>query len=525
MNHDDRLRLSAGLLLGLPILFWFQAVKHTESLTKPKWKSAFELLKHTHEKPILLGAALGGLALAIIVVWLLHYFGKSEFAGAPFSKFLRGTRIGSAGELTRNSTERGTRQITVAGIPMPRRIEALHLLIAGSTGTGKSVTFREIVYAALLRGDRIVVADPNGELMQKFFKNGDVILNPYDERTAKWTFFNEIRNPEIDYKRYARSIIPSESTNEAETWAGYGRLLLAQTAKKLAFTTSGTPSMHALFDWLAVAPAPELHDFLRGTPAESLFQKGAERALGGTRFALGEHLAEHVSMPSGDFSLRKWLETPTGGNIWITWREDMQESLKPIISAWIDVLCTSILSLPATKPPSLIRRWFGKQEPDNARRLWLFIDELASLEKLASLEAALTKGRKHGLRIVCGLQSVSQLVTIYGQQQAQTIRSCFRSLIVFGGSKTDPDTCEEMSKALGEHEVEREDFSRTIGHHNSSNRKTVHARERVVMPAEIAALPDLTGYVAFAGSSPIAKVELMIMRFKDRVPAFVERTA
>jgi len=507
MNADDRRRLSAGLLFGLPILFWFQAVKHTESLTKPKWKSTFELLKHTHEKPILLGAALGGLALAILAIWLIHYFGKSEFAGAPFSRFLRGTRIGSAGELSRNSKERGIRQITVAGIPMPRRIENLHLLVAGSTGAGKSVLIRELVYAALLRGDRIIVADPNGEMMAKFFRKGDVILNPYDARTAGWTFFNEIRNPAFDFKRFALSIVPRGKNAEAEEWASYARLLLGETAKKLALTPS--PSLAELNHWLTIKPPAELKAFLTGTAAESLFV-GAEKALASARFVLSNKLPEHVAMPPGDFSLRAWLADSTAGNLWLVWREDQQESLKPLLSAWVDILCTSILSLP---PVSV----------ENSRRTFLIIDELASLDKLGSLEAALTKGRKHGLCVACGLLSVSQLDDIYGKDEAQTLRACFRSLAVLGGAKTDPETCEQMSKALGEHEVERDDFSRTSGERSSTNRKTVHARERVVMPAEIAALPDLTGYVAFAGSSPIAKVELKIMRFKDRVPAFVER--
>ncbi len=96
-------------------------------------------------------------------------------------------------------------------------------------------------------------------------------------------------------------------------------------------------------------------------------------------------------MPDGGFSIRDWLEDPNGGNLFITWREDMKDAMKPLLSAWVDVLCTSMLSLPESRE----------------RRLWLLIDELASLEKLPSLLDALTKGRKHGLRIVAGLQSSS----------------------------------------------------------------------------------------------------------------------
>jgi hypothetical protein len=44
-----------------------------------------------------------------------------------------------------------------------------------------------------------------------------------------------------------------------------------------------------------------------------------------------------------------------------------------------------------------------------------------------------------------------------------------------------------------------------------------------VLPSEIASLPDLTGYVAFAGDDPIARVKLDVVRFRDRAPAFEER--
>ena len=68
------------------------------------------------------------------------------------------------------------------------------------------------------------------------------------------------------------------------------------------------------------------------------------------------------------------------------------------------------------------------------------LDELASLEKLPSLEAALTKGRKAGLRVVAGLQSTSQLDAIYGHDEAHTLRSCFRTLAALGGAMTGAKT-------------------------------------------------------------------------------------
>jgi len=363
-----------------------------------------------------------------------------------------------------------------------------------------------MAFSALLRGDRIVVADPNGDMVAKFHRPGDVILNPYDARGLGWTFFNEIR-AEYDFKRFALSLVPRGQTTEEEEWCAYARLLLRETARKLWL--AGAPSVKELFRFTTIAAPGDLKAFLQGTAAESLFV-GADKALASARFVLSAKLPEHLSMPAGDFSLRSWLADPRGGNLFITWREDMAEALRPLISAWVDVLCTSILSL-------------GE---DPGRRIWMFLDELASLEKLPSLEDAATKGRKAGLRIVAGLQSTAQLERIYGREEAQTLRSCFRSLVVLGGARTDPKTCEDLSQSLGEHEVEREAYGKSRGQRGSSTTSQIQrVRERVVLSSEIAGLPDMTGYLAFAGDRPIAKVKLEFVRFRNRVPAIEERRA
>lgn len=503
MNPDDKRKLGLILILLLPILFWFQAVKKTEVLTAPKWKSAWELIKHTHEKPILLASVIGGLLLAILLIWLMNQLGKSEFGGAYFRNFLRGTEITSKDKLKSKTKQKKQQQIDVGGIPMPIKIENLHMLVNGATGSGKSVLLRALAWSGLRRRDRFIFVDPNGDMLSKFYMEGDVILNPYDARTQGWTFFNEIRN-DYDFERYALSIVPRGQSEEAEEWASYARLLLRETARKLQLM--GKPSIRELFRWTTIAQPDDLKDFLAGTVAESLFV-GADKALASARFVLSDKLPQHLNMPGGDFSLRTWLDNPKGGNLYITWREDMAEALKPLISAWVDVLCTSILSL----------------SEDENRRLWMMVDELASLEKLASLESALTKGRKHGLRIVAGLQSTAQLDDIYGEKEAQTLRACFRSLVVLGGAKTDPKTCEDMSKSLGEHEVERDKYGKSSGSKSSVSKNEERNRERVVMPSEIASLPDLTGYVAFAGDFPIAKFKLVPLTFKNRVQGVEER--
>lgn len=502
MHPDDRRKVYVVISLLVPLCSWLVAVKMTKDLERPHLKALFRVARETPHQPILLAALGAGVVLAALAIFAVHKLSTNEFAGASFRLFLRGTKVVTASALRRRTSE-SEEQITVADVPMPVNLECLHLLAQGSTGVGKSVLIREIVFGALCRGDRVIVADPNGDMLSKFYRPGDAILNPYDSRGAGWSFFNEVRH-DYDFKRLALSIVPHCLSVEEEEWRQYARLLLTETARKLVLV--GQPSIDALFKHCTIDGPDELKKFLSGTAAESLFV-GAEKALASARFVLSSKLPEHLSMPPGDFSLRSWLEQPKG-NLFITWREDMVESLRPLISAWVDVLCTSVLSL----------------EESRDRRLWMILDELPSLDNLASLEDAATKGRKHGLRIVAGIQSTAQLDKVYGREQAQTLRSCFRNLIVFGGAKTDPRTCDDMSQGLGEHEVERDNRSRSHSPRgNTSNEQEQVRKERVVLPSEITALPDLQGFLALAGEYPIARVRLTYRQFKRLVPPFQER--
>lgn len=504
MRIEDRRRLMLLVVVFFPVVLWLMAVKKTELLTGNKVKALYGFIKLTPERPILMGALAVGLLLGILFAWVIHKLTASEFKGAAFKNYLRGSKVVGLSELRTKDKNAKDGQVDIAGIPMPRNLEPLHLLIAGATGVGKSVAMLRMAWSALRRGDRLIVLDPNGDMLAKFYRPKDVILNPYDSRTEGWSLFNEIRN-DYDFKRFALSIVPRGQSKESEEWAGYARLLLRECWRKLDLL--GKRSVKELFYWATIADPKDLKKFLEGTDAESLFV-GADRALASARFTLSTHLPEHMNMPNGSFSLREWLENPKGGNLFIPWREDQAEALKPLISAWVDVLCSAVLSLP----------------PDKNRRLWLFIDELASMEKLASLEAALTKGRKHGLRVVAGLQAVSQLVEIYGEQMATTLRSCFRNLMVFACSVADPKTAEDMSKSLGTHEVERDRHGRSgDGSRTNRSRNEEHKEERIVFASQLTNLNDLEGYLALATDIPVAKFKLELQQFSEPNERFIPR--
>lgn len=394
-------------------------------------------------------------------------------------------------------------RITLGGHALPRNAETQHFLACGTTGTGKSTLLEELVECARSRGDRLVVCDPAGAYASRFAHTGDQLLNPFDARSPGWSLFNEMRT-DYDADRIARAIVPT-GKGESAAWHHYARVLLAAVIRLLV--RRGETSTEALVRACATAPAAELGPDIAGSPAAGLFDPDASRALASTRFVLSTYLTPHAYLRPGTFSLRRWVRDGSGA-LFMTWRTDMQTALAPLIAAWISVCSAEVLTL----------------EPDPERRIWLVVDEVAALGPVEALAEALTLGRKFGLCIAAGLQSTAQLDEIYGRDQAVTLRACFRTLAALGISRSDPDTAEFLSRALGEREVVRDEQTRSLG--DAGYSRSVTARrmtERVVLASEIAGLPDLHGFLAIAGSASIERLRLAPVARRRVVDALVER--
>jgi len=427
------------------------------------------------------------LGVGLFVFCVRRY--ANHFGGAEFVSRLRGPRLTSQ-QLMVSLTRRRARQLRLAGIPIPPAVENTQFFVGGSTGTGKSVCIADYLASAVDRGDRVVCVDPDGASMRHFWRPGDVVLNPFDRRSQGWSIFNEIRTG-FDCEQYAISLIPRSPSTEQETWNSMGRTIVSETLAVLVAQGAGTTER--LVHWLTIAGNEELKALLAGTPAAGCFH-GAPDTLASIRTVLTQYITPHKYLPPGDFSFRGWLDHGRG-SIWITWREDMLQALKPLISCWTDVTCASILSMPE----------------DPGRALHLVCDELDSLEKLNYLIDAATKGRKKGLRIMAGVQSLAQLNDIYGRDDALTLRNCFRSAFLCGIGELDTYTAEEFSRALGEHTVLRRAPSVSVG--TAGGKGTLSYRqdtERLVSPAEFHLLPPLTGYLKFAGDYPIARVTMRL---------------
>jgi len=77
-----------------------------------------------------------------------------------------------------------------------------------------------VLRTALARGDRALIADPDGGYLRRFYDlhRGDVILNPFDPRSARWDLFAELRDP-YDADQLARALIPDAAESSGPRMA------------------------------------------------------------------------------------------------------------------------------------------------------------------------------------------------------------------------------------------------------------------------------------------------------------------
>jgi len=478
-------------LVLLIVVGWIAGYVLVYNVPRPMFfKAMVYALLATPKNPLLWIGPVVGLIAGIV---LFAYGAKNwtnNFGGGEYVNHLRGPKLVNPNKLA-SMTKRGKDQLSFFGIPIPRDVENTHFFVGGSTGAGKSQLIADYIESLQARGDRMVCVDPDGGFMRSFFKPGDVIMNPFDRRGHGWSIFNEIR-VEFDCEQFAISMIPRSPSTEAEQWNSMARTIVSETLHILV--KSNELSTERMVYWLTMASNDDLKKLLSSTPAAGCFH-GAEDTLASIRTVLTQYVTPHKYLPPGEFSFRDYLEQGTG-NIWVTWREDQLQALKPLISCWTDVICASVLSMPE----------------DPGRRLHLVCDELDSLEKLNYIKDVATKGRKKGFRMVVGVQSLAQLNDVYGRDDALTLRNSFRSIAFFGISPSDTYTTEEFSKALGEHTVIRKTHSASLGGSGKGSARGTSASrvdtERLVSPAEIPLLPNLTGYLKFSGKYPISRVTM-----------------
>jgi type IV secretory pathway TraG/TraD family ATPase VirD4 len=396
----------------------------------------------------------------------------------------------------------GAETLGIAGVVLGPADETKHFKVIGTTGTGKSTAITELLEGALGRGDRLVVADPDGGYLARFFdrSRGDAILNPFDSRSVKWDPFAELHTA-YDVEQLASGLIPSSEDASSHEWRGYARTFLSAVADRCR--REGEGDVAELWRLLAIAPPRELRKVVAGTPAQPFLDVDNARMFGSIRSVTGSAIAALAyvqAQRAAPFSVRSWVRTGTG-SLFIPYRANQIAALRSIIATWLRLAIFEAMS-----------------STEQDLHLWFVMDELDALGAIDGLKDALARLRKYGGRCVIGFQSIAQVSSTYGAGDAQTIvENCGNTLILRCSGSDSGGTSHFASRLIGDREIVRRQTARGRdreggvvfkGARRSTNVSEQHVIEPAVMPSELEQLPDLSGFLKTASSPAWRRVRI-----------------
>ena len=396
----------------------------------------------------------------------------------------------------------------IGNVPVPEAYEPEHILLCGAPGTGKTNLIVGLLDGIRKSGRRAIVYDTAGTFVEKFYRQGtDMLLNPLDQRAARWSPWVDVPR-DYHYDQIAESTIPDKHGDPF--WAKAARGTLVAVMRKLARQKHTYVSV--LLDRLLRSKLKDLAAFVTGTDAAAFISTEGERTSAGIQAELASVMRSfgYLDDTEDGFSIRDWVEKGADGSwLFITVKADQLPSLRPLITVWLDIAISAIMSL----------------TPDRDRRLYCVIDELPTLHKLPSLSDFLARARKYGGCGILGFQSYPQLKATYGKDDAAAITGYCSTWVALRANDT--DTAEHVSINLGQVEQVEANEGMSYGVNDMRdgvNLSRMQVTRPLVMSTEVTNLPNLVGFLRFGRNLPVVRFDSRFNDVPSLGPAFLERT-
>lgn len=439
------------------------------------------------------------------------------------NKHISGTRLAkNPKELIRsvNKGERGVSDVKLLGnIPMPKRSEFQGIFLHGSPGAGKTQAIMRLLDEIRRLGEPAIIYDKECTIKPYFFDEDiDIELNPVSTLCANWDSWLECSNP-MEWGSIAAYQMPKSVQGGDPFWVDSARTIFTSMAWKLRTRADRSPIL--LLQMLLTSTLEEMRDLLKGTESENLVSREIEKTAISIKSVLATYIKAWRFLEGLDksgkpkFSIKEWIKTsvesesPQKGWLFITSRSKYHKEIKPLISLWLGLAMQGIQSL----------------KPNTNRRIWLIMDELASLHRLEMLSDTLSDIRKFGGCVAVGIQSISQLEFLYGNHEAHAITDLLNTSLYFRSPKS--RVAKWVSEDLGEHLLDEVRESQSYGPNTVRDGNTITTQRvirKTVDSGEIMTMEDLECYVRLVGNHPIAKIKSQYIEREEKIEPLIERS-
>ncbi len=503
---------------GSPRSFTDTMIMHSSYMTEQVNYLLFSCLKKLMQ----------GLLLGIVVAGLLSWFWTQRGKDKQQTKILNGSSLVEPAKLVKLlSNAKLSSNIKIASVPYVLHSETEHTLIVGTTGCGKTNAMNELLVQIRANRGKAVIVDTTGAFVERFYNpRTDILLNPLDERSKPWNLWLECEKDYL-FDNFAECVIPQVGNDPF--WATAARTVLTTAAQ--VCKRQKNYDIKELLRLTIHGSLKEVSPYFKNTAAASMMDPDSEKTALSIRATLAAsiksfaYLIAQTKVDSKDktnirnadtdvctdplafFSIRDWVQNPNQrGFLFLNATPEQRSTLTPLITAWLSLATKALM---------------GKRDYE---KLWFFVDELASLNKLPDLPKALAEVRKYGGSFVLGLQTLSQIDEIYGQNTSRIITGLTGTKLIF--RTPDSYTAKRMSEFLREQEIMESQESISFGAHQMRDGVSLSGQKRkqpLVNYTEIMKLPNLSAYLQVPQDFPITKVDFKYLELPVIQSAFVEK--
>lgn len=373
-----------------------------------------------------------------------------------------------------------------SGIKFNKKLETVHALYLGSSGTGKSVKMKRVYQGFKKRKlgnlkQRFIVHDVSGEWVTAFYNpKTDFILNPLDVRTINFDIF-DLMDDKADVSAVIASLIPEGSGKADPIWGTSARnifeAILYSCFEKNMMNNEGVVYHLSM-------GIPKLVKALKGVEgAEAGLGHIANYAASGqadnlySNFSVYMDFFKTVTGGKGEgvrFKLKEWLLNGTG-TIFLVNSAKLKTFNTPVLTLFIDSAIRIVLDF----------------KEDHDRRVFVFLDEFGQLKKMPAIIDGLTLGRKKGLSLHIGIQEVSNIEEKYDKNLKATILNNIQTRCLHGVGE--PESAEFVSKWIGEVRKEITNTSNSLGTEDTKDGTSFTTQivtERAVLAPDVMLLKE-----------------------------------